>query len=305
MSAPTARTKPISFAELSDFFRQVGGYYEMGNEGLDRALLQWKLLDEASRQDEKTARSFLKWSLTASFLQLMNALEWFASGVLLRRSSYLPAQTMQSYYYSIFFSYGSFLAIHGKGHYTVGIERDKANEPKAIRRELWLDEGPPPLICLKEKGPGGEHEVRANWFYQVFRSWDMRASYPAVQLFENDAKFHTGFRNMFTYQLSEMAEELHHDDTYDPISDEILLRLWNHDAEMVDYFPEEFWPLAHFKAAFDTHCKLVDELGGATPFTRVQEYLLRALISRHLATGLAEVFTEITKPLLARVRDAG
>jgi hypothetical protein len=212
---------------------------------------------------------------------------------------------MQSYYYSIFFSYGSFLALHGKGHYTVRLERNGANEPKSVRRELWFEEGPPPFIGIKQMGGGGEHLVRANWYYQVFKSWDMRESYPAVELFEDDAKFHTGFRNMFTYQLSEMAEELHHDDTYEPIADEILLRLWNQDAELVDYFPEEFWPLAHFKATFDTHCKLVEEFSEGSPFTHVQEYLLDALISRHRQTGLADVFEEMTRPLQSKLQNAG
>jgi len=276
----------------------------MGNEELDRALLRWDLLDEANRVKEKTAWNFLNWSLTASFLQLMNALEWFASGILLQRFSYLPAQTMQSYYYSIFFSYGSFLAIHGKGHYTVRLEQ-VGGQPKQTRQELWLDEGPPPLIGIKDKGRGGEHEIRANWFYEVFKNWDLRESYPSVQLFENDTKYHTGFRNMFTYQLSEMAEELHNDDTRDPISNETLLRLWNHDAEVVDYFPEEFWPLTHLKPAFDTHCKLVYEYGEGQPFTHVQKYLLNSLVSRHSTTGLADLFAEIIKPLLDKGDNAG
>lgn len=300
-----ARTKPISFATLSQFFRQVGGYYNMGNEELDRALLQWDLLDDANRRDEQIVWSFLKWSLTASFLQMMNALEWFAAGIVLKRSSYLPAQMMQSYYYSIYFSYGSFLALQGKGHYTVRLERNGAHEPKPARRELWFEEDPALVIGIKQMGGGGEHVARANWYYHVFKSWDMRESHPAIQLFEDDAMFHTGFRNMFTYQLSEMADELHHDDTDDPITDEILLRLWNQDSELVGYFPEEFWPLAHFKAAFVTHCKLVNEFSEGNPFTHVQEYLLCALISRHRQSGLADVFAEITKPLQARVQNAG
>jgi hypothetical protein len=40
MSSPDSRARPISFSELSEFFRLVGGYYEMGNEELAARLLQ-------------------------------------------------------------------------------------------------------------------------------------------------------------------------------------------------------------------------------------------------------------------------
>jgi len=279
----------------------------MGNEALDGTLLRWDLLDEHNRKNATIAWSYLKWSLTTSFLELMNSLQWFISGILLERSAYLPAQTMQQYYYSIFFSYGSFLAIHGKGHYTVKIGLDEFKDVKTNRRELWFDEGPPPFVEIKEKGRGGEHGVRANWFYEVFRDWDQRDSHPAVRLFEDDRKFHTGYRNMFTYSLAEMAEELHRDATSEPVPDEILLRLWHQDAELVDYFPEEFWVLAHFRAPFDLHCKLIEDFQNGSPFTPVQEYILTALLTRHENNGLADLLREILKPMLAKVQrdDAG
>lgn len=306
--APSAgRSKPISSPTLSELFPLVGGYYEMGNDELAGALLQWDLLEETSRRNEVTAWSYLKWSFTTSFLELLNALQWFASGILLERSSYFPAQTMQQYYYSIFFSYGSFLAIHGKGHYTVKIGLDDAKETTTTRQELWFDEGPPPFIETKQKGQGGEHEIRADWFYEVFRNWDHRESHPAVQLFEDDRRFHTGFRNMFTYSLAELAQELQHTATGEPASNEIMLRLWHHDPDLVEYFPEEFWVLSHFRAPFDLHCKLIEEFENGSPFTSVQEYMLTTLLSRHENDGLAGLLREILRPMLARLQggDAG
>lgn len=295
------RNTPITYATLSEVFKQVGGYYEMGNEELAGTLLRWELLEEPNRNNAEIVWSFLNWSLTASFLQLMNAFQWLMSALLLQRSSYLPAQTMQQYYYSIFFSYGSFLALHGKGHYTVSIEERRSQDPKAIRKEVWLDEGPPPRIEIKEKRWGGEHEVRANWFYEVFKSWDQKDVYPAVLMFEEDRKFHTGFRNLFTYALSEMAEELHHDDSSEPVSNDILLRLWNGEAELVDYFPEEFWLLEHLRAPLDLHSKLIESFGSGSPLTSMQEYIVNSLLSRHDNDGLADLLDEILKPIIAGV----
>jgi len=266
-------------------------------------LLDWNLLEDKNRTDDKIAWSFLKWSFTTSFLELLNSLQWFMSGIFLQRAAYLPAQFLQQYYYSIFFSYGSFLALHGKGHYTVAIEFKGNRDISSIRKELWFSEGPPPFIGIKSKGSGGEHEVRANWYYEVFKAWDQSDSYPAVLLFESDRAFHTGFRNMFTYALSGMAEELHHQDSRDPISNEIILDLWNGNDELVDYFPEVFWVLEHLRVPLEIHSRLIAEHKSCSPVTPKQKYLLETLINRHKDTGVSELIGNILQPLISIAQD--
>lgn len=301
MPESAKRSTPIRIATLLQFFNEVDGYYEMVNDELASTLLRWELLEDSNRSSAGRPWSFLKWSLTVSFLEMMNALQWFASGILLQRLAYLPAQVQQQYYYSIFFSYGSFLAIHGKGHYTVSIEETESDETRAIRRELWLDEGPPPHIAIKKKGRGGEHEIRAKWFYEVFKGWDLKDSHPAVLMFEQDRTHHTRFRNMFTYSLAGIAEELYHRDTSAPITDELLIRLWHGDAELVDYFPEEFWVLEHLRASLDMHTRFIEDFGDGAPYTRVQSHIINSLVSHHENTGFAPVVEEILQPFLARL----
>lgn len=193
------RAKPFDFNILSSLFNEFDGYYDAVNQQLFETLVHWDLLDENNRKDKAIAYSFMKWSLTVSFLKLINSFQWFLAGVLLDRTDVFPAQVMQMYYYSIFFSSGSFLSSQGKGHYTIKTEVGPSGELKPTRREVWFESETPPFLCIKEQGRGGEHEIRANWFYEVFRNWESRNNYPAVLLFESDRRYHTGFRNMFTY----------------------------------------------------------------------------------------------------------
>lgn len=297
------RASPITSTSLSEIFRRAGGYLPMGNQELAGSLLRWKLLDPSNRANPEISVRFLRWSLTASFLQLLNSMQWLMSGIVLQRSLTFPAQTLQQYYYSIFFSCRSFLAAHGKGHYTLDITDDASGQMHNIRRELWFNQGPPPSLQIKEKGSGGEHEVTADWFYEVFGRWDQRDRHPSVRLFEEDRKFHTSFRNMFTYSLADMAEELHHDAEESPIPDEVLLRLWERDPKLIDYFPEVFWDLTHIQVPLGAHCRLLDDFGEANPYTYAQEYSLRSLMSRHERTGLANLLNTFLRPLLARLGD--
>ena len=101
------RSRPFASDKLHWLFNELSGFYDRGNQELVRSLLHWNLLEEKNRADEKLAYSFLKWSFTVSYLELINALQWFSAGLFLHRKAYLPAQTMQMYYYSIFFSCGS------------------------------------------------------------------------------------------------------------------------------------------------------------------------------------------------------
>lgn len=299
MRAPDSRNAPIPFVDPTQLFQELGGYYEMGNQDLAGSLERWELLEDANRNNPERARNFLRWSITASFLHLANALQWFVAGLLLERASYLPAQTMQQEYYSIFFSYGSFLALHGKGHFTVRTDV-VGDDIRPRRRDLWFDQGALPSVKIREKGEGGEHELRAHWFYEAFRSWEERDRYPAVLMFVDDRAYHTGFRNLFTYSLSQMAEELHHNSSTGPVSSEILLRLWKGDRELPDYFPEEFWALEHLRPSLDMHSRLISDFRGGDPLTRVQKYIIRQLIQRHEADGMDNLLREILGPMVRR-----
>jgi hypothetical protein len=303
MNTNIGRSLPIGFESLTEFFTEAGGYPPLGNEELGVTLVKWDLLQEENRNDPTSALRYLHWSLATSFLEWLNAIQWLAAGFVLQKTAYLPAQVLQSYYYSIFFSYGSFLALHGKGHYTVKVDIESSNEIESTRRELWFVEGPPPRIGLKAKRRGGEHQIRANWFYEVFRRWDRRELYPTVRLFEEDQSYHTGFRNMFTYSLFEMAEELHHKADHESITADILKGLWNSDSNLIEYFPEEYWALVHLKTSFEMHRDLVTGYEEGNPLTHVQQYLLSTLMERHEGTAFSDFIDHIIDPFLPYLQE--
>lgn len=297
------RSRPFASDKLHWLFNELSGFYDWGNQELVRSLLHWNLLEEKNRTDEKLAYSFLKWSFTVSYLELINALQWFSAGLFLDRKAYLPAQTMQMYYYSIFFSCGSFLAAHGKGHYTVKEELRDNLEKTKVRKEVWFENQEPPYLCLA-KGRGREHESRANWFYEVLKSWDKKGYHQPALLFEKDRDYHTGWRNLTTYSLSTMAEELHHNaEHHAKVPDvDMLLKLWNRDEMLMDYFPEEFWVFEHLKVPLGLHVRLLENYKGDTPFTQAQTYITETLLFRHNKTGIKVFLIEILKPIIEHMK---
>jgi hypothetical protein len=79
------RSKPIATDRLCWFFNELKGFYNWGNQELQGSLWRWNLLEEQHRTDEQLAYSFLKWSFTVSYLELINALQWLSAGILLYR----------------------------------------------------------------------------------------------------------------------------------------------------------------------------------------------------------------------------
>ena len=298
------RTTTFSFELLSQKFNELEGYYNISNFELGKALESWNLSDQEHRQNDEIIANYLKWSFTASFLQLINALQWFLSGILLGRQAFLPAQTMQMYYYSIFFSYGSFLSAQFKGHYTIK-EEFQGTRVQKTRREVWLEENNNE-ICLeiKNKGKGGEHEIRANWFYEVFKDWDFKDSYPNVSCFDDDTGFHSRFRNKYTYALDNIAEELYTvPDGRSSPSNEILIALWNRDTECAESYPEEFWALENIKIVVDLHTKFLVKYDKSPPYKQAQNQLVKSLCTHHTNTELVEVLREIMPTILQYARD--
>jgi hypothetical protein len=297
------RNKPIATDRLCWFFNELKGFYNWGNQELQGSLWRWNFLEEQHRTDEQLAYSFLKWSFTVSYLELINALQWLSAGVLLYRKAYLPAQTMQMYYYSIFFSYGSFLAAHGKGLYTVKEELREHFETTPDRRVIWFEDQEPAYLCLADRPRSNEHKSRANWFYEILKGWDKKDAHQPVLLFQNDRDYHTGERNQYTYSLFTMADELHHNASHHtnlPTVDE-LIRLWNRDESVIDDLPEEFWAFEHLKVPLALHIRLLDNYKGDSPFTQAQTYITETLLSRHKETGIKSVLIEILKPILERM----
>ncbi len=208
--------KCFTFKKILHEFNEIEGYENLNNEDLANVLQGMKLLGENNNNrenkihDKEIIADYKKWSFTFSFLQMINAWQWFFAGILLGRNSYLPAQVHQMYYYAIFFSYGSFLSAHFKGNYTVAeIKKsikvnDKTKENfksvaeqvkdeifkasgknieishdyekyEKVRREVWYveDKSNTTYIKVKERGnSGGEHERRSHLFHSVFKTWN-------------------------------------------------------------------------------------------------------------------------------------
>jgi len=298
------RNKPIASDKLYWLFNELEGYYVWGNRELAMELLKWNLVEEKNQKDEGLSYSFLKWSFTVSYLELINALQWFSAGILLHRKAYLPSQIMQMYYYSIFFSSGSFLAAHGKGHYKVKEEFENYPNTNPVRKEMWFENQEPPYLCLKDMGKGGEHKIRAHWFYETCKYWDKKDNHKPVLLFEDDRKYHTNSRNDSTYSLFEMAEELRYPAHYNPDgpTTDMLIELWKGNNELVDYFPDEFWVLEHLKVPLELHARLLKNYKGKTPFTQAQIYITEVLLFRHKITGLRPLLSEILKPFIEHMK---
>jgi hypothetical protein len=302
-----AKTETFSLNTLSDLFNSLHGYYNLSGSDLSLELVKWNLLDESNQKDELVVvPRYVKWSFSASFLQLVNAWQWFLAGILLGRQVHMPAQVMQMYYYAIFFSYGAFLSAQIKGHYTLKWKSKSDGHTKKIRKEIWLGVDNDQLrIFTKDKRRGGEHEIRAKWFYEVFKSWDLRNSYPGVLVFESNRTLHSRFRNMYTYSLGDIARELHDSVPNGcPIvpSDKMLFDLWMHPAYFAEDFPETFWVLEHIKAVVDLHTKLLERYDKESPYTNAQFLLARDLYAHHQKTGMADLLCEAMNPIFTHMR---
>lgn len=289
------RTTAFSFKLISENFNKLQGYCNLANSDLGNRIESWNLLEQGNRKSDIFVKEYQKWSVTVSFLQLINAWQWFFSGVLLDRQAYLPAQTMQMYYYSIFFSYGSFLSAQFRGHYTIKTQMQEDGKPIKNRKEVWLNKKNNEVIGIeiKDKGRSGEHESRANWFHAVFKNWDFKSSHPDVFSFDNDKDFHSRFRNTYTYSLSEIAEELYGTSTqhFAP-PNKILISLWNREAEWINCYPEEFWALEHIKVVVDLHTRLLKGYEKSSPYKAHQIWLIKNLCDYHINSGLIEVLRE-------------
>ncbi|UKO99956.1 hypothetical protein [Nostoc sp. UHCC 0870] len=287
------RSTTFNFKTLSASFNKYKGYYNLDNLNLGNALETWNLLEETNREDINIIANYQKWSFTASFLQMLNAWQWFFSGILLGRQAYLPAQILQMYYYSIFFSYGAFLSANFKGNYSLKVEIGQDRKVKTKnRKEVWLSQetNNKSQIMIKDQGSGGEHEIRAKWFYEVFKNWDFKDDHPQVLSFIASRDFHSDSRNFYTYSLSDIAEELYEvPKMQSSPSNDILISLWNREIDWVEYFPEEFWALEHIKVAVDLHTRLLKGYDKESPYTQQQILLLENLCNHHIHTGLIEI----------------
>lgn len=361
LSSNDYRETTFTFKKLSSEFNELRGYYNLNNNDFASQLKLLKLLGEEPEKENKVDNQeiiaiYNKWSFTVSFLQMLNAWQWFFAGILLERNSYLTTQAMQMYYYAIFFSYGSFLSAHFKGNYTIAdIEKlKKANKNKnnaitkkvrdetlrvlelmgqntesyllsindnqnieeiieSARREIWLVEnktdGNYIYVADKERKKGGEHEVRAIWYYSVFKGWEsnINISYPDVRCFnenDNSKKFHSDMRNRFTYSIQMMTDELCNYNLSEDrgLTNDGIICLWQRESvDLTTRCPEAFWALEHIKVVVDLHTKLLKEYKKDSPYTEEQENLLKNLCEHHKKTGLIEVLKVVMPTILQKV----
>lgn len=289
------RTTIFPFNAVLEIFNDFGGYYNLSNSDLSNELENLNLLDSNNREKKETVEKYQRWALTASFLQLLNAWQWFFSGVLLSRQACLPAQTMQMYYYSIFFAQGSFLSAQFKGQYTLKTQiENETGKISKTRKEVWLGEksggGENIKIAENRRDGGGEHATRANWFYEVLKNWNFKDLYPDVLDFDSHRGFHSERRNASTYALYSIVEELYGipEEMSEP-SNGILISLWNRESDLGDSYPEELWALEHIKVATDLHIKLLQGYKQNSPYGKQQVLLIENLFDHHKRTGLVEV----------------
>lgn len=157
------RETVFTFKTLLREFNELEGYCNLNNDELASELQRMKLLGEDNNAkynmiyDKKIITSYKKWSFTVSFLQMINAWQWFFAGILLGRQSCLTTQIMQMYYYAIFFSYGSFLSAQFKGNYTVGesIKHKESRNKNSQTVEKVRDE----ILKLISKNTEGDLSV--------------------------------------------------------------------------------------------------------------------------------------------------
>ncbi len=295
MSCEATRTTLISLANLSALFKVVGGYFSLSNRELRESLIDWDISRTGAQKDKETIVKFIKWSFSASFLQLVNAFQWFLAGLTLNTLGRFPAQYLQMYYYAIFFASGSFLSAYGKGMYTITQQPEKPS-----RQEVWVDWSDFAL-CLKQVG-GNEHLRRAKWFYEAFSQWENKGDYPSILLFQNAREFHTSWRNLLTYSLADMSEEIFSEPAnWDFVPEEIILSIWHGEpvGEEAEALPEIIWPLSHMKAAFDLHASLATRNKGARLSVDYQLRVLHLLCEYHKNTSFQFLLREMLSPLMA------
>lgn len=292
----------IDYNDQATIFEKTCAYLDLNNDGLANMAVHWNLLDSKNLQDNSIISSYLPWSYTVSFLYMVNAWQWFFSGVLLSRQTYLPAQILQTWYYSKFFASLSFLASHFKGIYTVEIK--ERNDPNVIghsrtRRAIWFENSDPKKNCLaldNIQPRGGQHEIIAYWFYEVFNNWDKKHEYPDVAAFINDRKFHTYFRNLYTYSLADIAEELFSSDNQLHLDNDLIIELWKRNVKAVEIFPDAFWTIEHLKLVTNLHVQFIATKD--KPLKNSQNLLLQGLYRLHKKTTLDNILNVVFKGIV-------
>ncbi len=288
-------------SDSHELFAQVDGYYPADSLSLQRTLEEMHLLDEAARSQPQTIATYIKWSYTTSFMMMLNAWQWFLSGILVGRQACLPAQVQHLNYYSTFFSYCSFLAAQFRGCYTTARSFRGSGEWKRERRLVWIaGRHAEPWVELGSAG-SDQHAKTADWFYDVFANWDGRAYHPIVEGFAEEPYkgFLVGERHFFTYHLENMVDELSRmPEPVSPTAEQALLDLWACTGEATEIHPEEAWALAHLRLVTQFHQDLVRATGGGPSYRGYQAELIRALCEHHAKTGLRGLLERATAPFL-------
>lgn len=304
---PVFQNEAIQSNDQLELFSKFGGYLDLNNDDLQYEMISWELANQENLGNHEIVFKYIPWCFSASFLQMINAWQWFFSGVLLSQQCYLPAQSLQCWYYATFFSSVSFLASQLRGIFTINIEYDFENDTSANtkrnRKAIWIEspeKGEWQIALNQPVQKGGQHETIANWFYDVFNKWDNKRKYPDVDAFVKDRKFHTNFRNLFTYSLGDIAEELFSPDDIHIVDNQIIKNLWERDVSEVEIHPETFWALEHLRVATDIHMNLVSATKVKNAIKFAQRRLINGFVEQHTKTGFIDVIKLTHRELLKK-----
>jgi len=58
-------------------FNDCGGYFNRNNEDLQSIMIKWNLKEEDNLKNSKIALLYIPWCFSVSFLQMINAWQWF------------------------------------------------------------------------------------------------------------------------------------------------------------------------------------------------------------------------------------
>lgn len=288
--------KALTLKEQIQLFNACEGYWDINNDVISDLLVKMQLSEETNRKDFERVAHYVRLTYSASFLYMMNAWQWLFSSVYLSRTAFMPAQENQAEYYSIFFAKLSFLASQNRGVFTIVKEygQDVLNTKK-VRKAMWMNYDERVLEIDNPVKSGGQHETIARWFYDVFKEYDRFENYSDVGAFAwgTDQKWHTHFRNKYTYSLDSLCEELFCAFEPTAVSNDTLMRLWEDDYDLIQVFPELYWALGHLRLVTETHLELINNCSASASLKFSQLMLINGFRSHHAESELTDFFDRV------------
>ncbi len=261
-SSTNSRFNALSKKEMLSLFCTVDGYADGQNDTLYCFIEKLKLTVGENNVKAELLHDYAKVMYAISFLEMINAWQWFLTAQHTREFSASTAQRIQNEYYSIFFSMLSYLSLNQKGSFNISIN---GQDGKSVRKSLWCNFDKGLLEVGEVRLRGGEHESTAMWFYKVFLKSEFNNSDSIFELYKDETGYHSKMRNWFTYRIGDIAEDLFETPTNKGINNVGLFDILNGFGESIDFEPETFTALQYLKFVTDLHLFLIKESGMKTP----------------------------------------